>query len=58
MWFLLLIILVLFLLLVLKGEARDNLVGLLGCSAVGVIQLIMAAIPIVIAILILAWIFS
>lgn len=51
-------IIILFLLLVLKGEARDNFLGALGCVGVGVIQIIMAAIPIVIAILILGWIFS
>jgi len=58
MWILWIVIIVLFLLLVLKGEARDNFLGMLGCSVMGVFQLIMAAIPIVIAIMILAWIFG
>lgn len=58
MWILWVVIIILFLLLVLKGEARDNFLGALGCVGVGVIQIIMAAIPIVIAILILGWIFS
>jgi hypothetical protein len=55
MWVFIIIIAVLFLLLVLKGEAKDNFIGALGCSVVGILQIIMAALPIVVALLILGW---